>query len=284
MEIKRITILGAGAMGHGITQVCAQGGFQVTLEDIKDEFVQSGLDRIKKFLQGSVERGKLTKDAADAVLSRIKTSTDLADAGKDADLVIEAIVEDVKIKADTFRQLDQICPDHTIFASNTSYQSITELAATTKRPEKFVGIHWFNPPQIMRGVEVVRTEKTSPEILDIIVGFCRKVGKEPAICMDSPGFIANRILQIWRNESFKLYDEGAASFQDIDKAFKTAYNFRMGPFELGDMVGLEIALVGNQTFYSELKRDVFRPPRSLITKVRARDYGRKTGRGFYEYK
>ncbi|MFC1981719.1 3-hydroxyacyl-CoA dehydrogenase family protein [Chloroflexota bacterium] len=284
MEIKRIAILGAGAMGHGITQVCAQGGFQVTLEDIKDEFVQSGLDKIKKFLQGGVERGKLTQDDADAVLGRIKTSTDLADAGKDADLVLEAIVEDMKIKSDTFRQLDQTCPNHTMFASNTSYQSITEIAAATKRPDKFVGIHWFNPPQIMRGVEVVKTEKTSQETLDIIVDFCRKVGKEPTVCMDSPGFIANRILQIWRNEAFKLYDEGAASFQDVDKAFKAAYNFRMGPFELADMAGLEIALKGNETFYSELKREIFKPPRSLVTKVRAGDYGRKTGRGFYEYK
>ena len=284
MEIKRIVVLGAGAMGHGITQVCAQSGFQVTLEDIKDEFVQSGLDRIKKFLQGGVERGKMTQDDADAVLGRIKTSTDLADAGKDADLVLEAIIEDIKIKSDTFKQLDQVCPDHTIFASNTSYQSITEIAAATKRPDKFVGIHWFNPPQIMRGVEVVKTEKTSQETLDIIADFCRKVGKEPAVCTDSPGFIANRILQIWRNEAYKLYDEGAASFQDIDKAFKTAYNFRMGPFELGDMVGLEIAIKGNETFYSELKREIFKPPRSLVTKVRAGDYGRKTGRGFYEYK
>ena len=284
MEIKRICVLGAGTMGHGIAQVCAQGGFQVILEDIKEEFVQSGLDGIKKFLQGSVERKKMTQEEATGVLNRVKTTTNLAEAAKDADLVIEVIVEDVEIKKDTFRQLDQICPEHTIFASNTSYQCITEMAAVTKRSDKFLGMHWFNPPQIMRGIEVVRAEKTSQETVDTIVGLARKLGKEPAICKDSPGFIANRLLQIWRNESLRLYDEGAASFQDIDKAFKAAYNFRMGPFELSDLVGLEIALKGNETFYSELKRDIFRPPRCLIMKVRAGDYGRKTGRGFYEYK
>lgn len=284
MEIKRICVLGAGTMGHGIAQVCAQGGFQVILEDIKEEFVQSGLDGIKKFLQGSVERKKMTQEEATGVLNRVKTTTNLAEAAKDADLVIEVIVEDVEIKKDTFRQLDQICPEHTIFASNTSYQCITEMAAVTKRPDKFLGMHWFNPPQIMRGIEVVRTEKTSQETVDTVVGLGQKLGKEPSVCKDSPGFIANRLLQIWRNESLRLYDEGVASFPDIDKAFKTAYNFRMGPFELSDLVGLEIALKGNETFYSELKRDIFRPPRCLIMKVRAGDYGRKTGRGFYEYK
>ena len=283
MDIKKICVLGAGVMGHGITQVCAQSGFQVCLEDITDEFVQHGLDRIKEFLQGSVERKKMTEEEAEAVLSRLNTATNLAEAAKDADVVIEAIVENMEVKKDTYRQLDQICPEHTIFASNTSYQCITEMAAVTKKPGNFLGMHWFNPPQIMRGIEVIKTEKTSPETVDTIVNLCRKLGKEPAICNDSPGFIANRLVQIWRNESFRLYDEGVASFQDIDKAFKTAYNFRMGPFELGDLTGLEIGLVGNETFYSELKRDIFRPPRCLVMKVRAGDYGRKTGRGFYEY-
>lgn len=284
MEIKKICVLGAGVMGHGIAQVCAQNGFQVVLEDIKEEFVQKGIEGIKKFLQGSVERKKMTQEEADAILGRVKTATTLSDAAKDVDVVIEAIIEDMEIKKSTFKQLDQVCPPHTIFASNTSYQSIIEMAAATKRPDKFVGMHWFNPPQIMRGMEIVRTEKTSQETVDAVIALARKLGKEPAICKDSPGFIANRLLQIWRNEAFKLYDEGAASFQDIDKALKTAYGFRMGPFELVDLVGADVALKGNETFYSELKRDIFKPPRSLIMKVRAGDYGRKTGRGFYEYK
>jgi 3-hydroxybutyryl-CoA dehydrogenase len=284
MEIKTICVLGAGMMGHGIAQVCAQSGLQVNLEDIKEEFTQAGLERIKKFLQGSVERKKMTEAEANAVLGRIKITTDLREAAKDVDVVIEAIIEDMGIKKDTFKQLDQICPEHTIFASNTSYQCITEMASATKRPDKFVGMHWFNPPQIMRGVEVIRTEKTSQETVDAIVNLCRKLGKEPGICKDSPGFIANRLLMAWRNEGFKLYDDGVASFQNIDKAIKTAYNFRMGPFELGDLAGLEIALTGSETLYRELGRDIFKPARCHIMKVRGGDLGRKTGRGFYEYK
>lgn len=284
MEIKKVCVLGAGAMGHGIAQVCAQGGYHVCLEDVKEELVKNGLDRIRKFLQGSVERKRMAQAEADAIVGRISTATTLADAAKDADLVIEAIVEDMGVKKDTFKQLDQICPTHTIFATNTSYLSVTEMAAATRRQDKFAGVHWFNPPQMMRGVEVVRTEKTSFETIDTLLNLCRQVGKEPAVCKDSTGFIANRLLQVWRAESFKLYDEAAASFQDIDTAFKTAYNFRMGPFELGDLVGLEIALKGSETFYSEFKREVFKPSQALVMKVRAGDYGRKTGRGFYEYK
>jgi 3-hydroxybutyryl-CoA dehydrogenase len=284
MEIKKICVLGAGAMGHGIAQVCAQAGHNVNLRDIEEKFVQGGIDRIRKFLDGSVERKKMTKEEANATLSRIKGLVDLKEAAKDVDLIIEAIVENIEIKKDTFKELDTICPAHTIFASNTSYQCITEMAAVTKRPDKFLGMHWFNPPQIMRGIEVIKGEKTSQEAIDTVVDLCRKLGKVPGICKDSPGFIANRLLQPWRNESFRLYDEGVASFQDIDKALKTAYNFRMGPFELGDLVGLEVAIVGNETMYRELKSDVFKPARCHIMKVRAGDFGRKTGRGFYEYK
>jgi len=283
MEIKKICVLGAGAMGHGIVQVCAQAGYDVKMRDIEDKFVQGGLDRVRKFLDGSVERKKLTKEEAEATSSRIKGTTDLTEAAQDADLVIEAIIENIEIKKDTYKELDIICPTHTIFASNTSYQSITEMAAATKRPDKFLGMHWFNPPQIMRGIEVIRGEKTSRETLNVIMDLCHKLGKEPGVCKDSPGFIANRLLQPWRNESYKLYDEGVALFEDIDKAFKTAYNFRMGPFELGDLVGLEVAIVGNETMYRELRRDVFKPAWCQIMKVRAGDYGRKTGRGFYEY-
>lgn len=283
MEIRNICVLGAGTMGHGIAQVCAQSGYQVNLEDIKVEFLQSGIERIQKFLQGSVERKKMTREEADAVLSRIMGTTDLNQASKDADLVIEAMVENMELKKDTFRKLDEICPEHTIFASNTSYQCITEMAMVTRRPDKFLGMHWFNPPQIMRGIEVITTEKTSQEALDTIVELCKKLGKEPGICRDSPGFIANRLLQPWRNESYRLYDEGVASFQDIDQALKTAYSFRMGPFELGDLIGLEISLEGNETMYRELKSDIFKPARCHIVKVRAGELGRKTGQGFYQY-
>ncbi len=283
MEIGRVCVLGAGVMGCGIAQVCAQAGREVMLADVEEEFVRTGVERIRQFLDGSIERKKMTREEADAVLSRIKGTTDLKEAVEGVDLVIEAIIEDMEAKKKAFGKLDSICPVHTIFASNTSYQSITEMAAVTRRADKFLGMHWFNPPQIMRGIEVAKGENTSQDTVDVIVDLCRKLGKEPAICKDSPGFIANRLVQVWRNESFRLYDEGLASFQDIDETFKTAYNFRMGPFELGDLVGLEVALAGSQTMYRELGRDMFKPARCHVMKVRARDYGRKTGRGFYEY-
>jgi len=221
--IKKICIIGSGVMGHGIALVCAQSGFMVTMEDVDEEFLHNGMNKIKAFLKGSLERKKITQIDVDNTLSRLKTSTDLSKAAADADVVIEAIVEDIKIKQTTFEQLDQICPQSTIFASNTSYQSITEIAAVTKRQDRFLGMHWFNPPQIMRGIEVIRTEKTSQDALNTIVDLCYKLGKEPAICIDSPSFIANRLLQVWRNQAFNIYDEGVTSFQNIDIALTYIY-------------------------------------------------------------
>ena len=284
MEISSVCILGAGTMGHGISLVCAHRGCNVVMMDIKEEFVQNGVNKIKEYLQGSVERKRITKEEAAATLAKITISTNISEAARDADLIIEAIVEDMRIKQDAYRQLDQICPKHTIFASNTSYQSITEMASVTKRADRFVGMHWFNPPQIMRGIEIVRPDAVSPEVLEAVVNFCNKLGKEPVICKDSAGFIANRVLQIWRNEACSLYEGGAASFKDIDNALKTAYNFRMGPFELVDLAGLDIALAGNRTLYQEFRRDIFAPPRCLVMQARAGNLGKKTGRGFYDYK
>jgi 3-hydroxybutyryl-CoA dehydrogenase len=284
MEIKKIAVLGAGVMGHGIAQVCAQAGLEVNLRDIKDDFVQSGISKISKFLSGSVEKQRMTQIEADAIMARIKGMTDLKQAVKDVDLVIEAIVEDINIKKETYKELDQLCLSTTIFASNTSAQSITEMAMVTKRPEKFIGMHWFNPAQLMRGVEVVVHEKTSNETRDTIVQLCKKLGKEPGVCKDSPGFVVNRLLQIWYNEGLNMYDEGIAEPLDIDTALKTGYGFRMGPFELRDLVGIDIGYASTTTHYRELMREQFRPPRCLIMKMKAGDLGRKTGKGFYEYK
>jgi len=284
MEIRKISVLGAGLMGHGIAQICAQAGYQVSLRDIKDEFVESGISKVRKFLSGGVERGKMTQDEANAILSRIKGTTDLREAAKDVDLIIEAIIEDVGIKKEMFKELEQICRPDTIFASNTSAQSITEMAMATKRPDKFIGMHWFNPPQLMRGIEVIVHTRTSKDTVDSMVDLCNKLGKEPGVCKDSPGFIVNRLLQIWYNEGLNMFDEGIAEPQDIDTALKAAYNFRMGPFELRDLVGMDVALASTSTQYRELMREQFKPPRCLIMKVKAGDLGRKTGRGFYEYK
>lgn len=284
MEIKKVCVIGAGTMGHGIAQVCAQCGIQVSLQDIKEDFVQAGLKKIEKFLRGSLERKRITQKEFNNILGRIKPTIDLNEAAEDADFVIEAIIENIEAKKDLFRKLDTICDQRTIFATNTSYMSITEIASVTKRPQKFVGMHWFNPPQLMRGVEVVKTEKSAKETVDTLIELCRRLGKEASVVQDSPGFIANRLLQAWRNESFKLCDEKIALPADIDNAFKTAYGFKMGPFELGDMAGLDIVLTGSETMFHETGREVFRPARCVIMKVRAGDYGRKTGQGFYEYK
>lgn len=284
MEIRKICVLGAGVMGHGIAQVCSQAGYKVNLSDIKDELVEAGIARIKKFLSGSVERQKMTQAEADAVLARIEGTTDLTKAVSDADLVIEAIVEDIDIKKQVFREIDEICPKETIFASNTSAQSITEMAIATKRPEKFIGMHWFNPPQLMQGIEVVVHERVSEDTVKTITELCRKLGKVPGICKDSTGFIVNRLLQIWYNEGLNMYDEGIAEPRDIDTAYREGCGFRMGPFELRDMVGLDTGLAITMTHYREYMRDQFKPPRCLVMKVRAGELGRKTGRGFYDYK
>ncbi|MBM3149255.1 MAG: 3-hydroxyacyl-CoA dehydrogenase family protein, partial [Chloroflexi bacterium] len=247
MNIKTIGVLGAGTMGHGIAQVCAQAGYQVNLHDVKPELVESGINKIRKFLVESVERKKMAQDEASNILSRIKTTVDLPETIKDTDLVIEAIIEDIAIKKDVFKELEQLCPEQTIFASNTSAQSITEMAMATKRPDRFIGMHWFNPPQLMRGIEIIVTDKTSQETLNTMLALCKKLNKEPGICKDSPGFIVNRLLQIWYNESLNMFDEGIAQPKDIDTALKVAYGFRMGPFELRDMVGMDVALASTTT-------------------------------------
>jgi len=272
-------------MGHGIVQVCAQSGFKVNLVSgrMKEEAVKESLAKIKKFLQGGVERQKMTQEEADAILGRINGTANLKEGVENADFIIEAIVENLEMKHNLFKQIDELAPPQAILATNTSYQSVTEVASVTKRPDKFVGTHWFNPPQMMKGIEVVAAEKTSKETVETTVELCKKLGKQPAVCSDSPGFIANHLLGIWRNEGFKLYDRRAASFQDIDTAFKVGLNYRMGQFELGDLVGLDVALIGANTLYKELGREVLSPAHCHVMKVRAGDYGRKTGRGFYDH-
>jgi len=283
MEVKNISVLGAGTMGHGIAQICAQGGYIVTLWDITEELSQRGLEKIKTFLAEGVSRKKLTQEQADAALSRINITTDLVKAVEKADLVIEAIVENLNIKKDIFGQIDQVCPSHTIFASNTSYISITDMATSTKRRDRFIGMHWFNPPQIMRLIEIVRGVETTDETVSTIVEVSKKVGKTPAVCQDSPGFIVNRILHPWFNEGIKLLEEGVASAEDIDTAIKVGGGFRMGPLELIDLVGLDIRLHGTTTIYEALKNEKNKPPQILIRKVQAGHLGMKAKKGFYDY-
>jgi 3-hydroxybutyryl-CoA dehydrogenase len=283
MGLSKIGVIGAGTMGHGIAQVVSQSGLGAILVDINMSLVESGLKSIRRFLEEGVKRGKIVPGDVESVMGRVKGTTDLSNMSE-TDLVIEAATEDPGLKKEIFSKLSEVCPPNVIFATNTSYQSVTELGKASKRPERFLGMHWFNPPQIMRLVEVVRGRGTSEATIDWVVEICKKLGKVPIVCNDSPGFIVNRILQPWYNEAMNILDEGIASAEDIDKAIRVGGGFRMGPLELRDLVGLETALKGTESIYQQLGEEKFRPPQCLIKNVQAGYLGRKTGRGFYEYK
>lgn len=279
-NIKKVGVLGAGIMGHGITQVCAQAGCEVVLRDIDQKYLDRGLDNIKKSVGKFVEKGKMQKAEADAALGRIRTSTKLAEL-KDADFIIEAIPENLNLKKETFAELDKICRPDAIFASNTSQLSITAIA-TAARPAKFIGMHWFNPPQLMRLIEVIRGLLTSDETLQVTLDFSKRLGKETVVCKDSQGFITTRAINAFRLECIRIYEEGIASIEDIDKAIKLAFNHPMGPFELADFGGLDTILAINEAM-TQVFGDRFRPPQTIRKMVAAGHYGRKSGRGFYDY-
>jgi len=282
-EIKKICVVGAGVMGSGIAQVCAQAGFPVNMYDIKQEFIDKGLNNIKGNLKRSVEKGKISQDEADKILGRIATTIDLKQAAKDVDFVIEAAPENMEIKKQVFKDLDEFTPKNAILASNTSSLSITEIASATKRPEKVVGMHFFNPAPVMKLVEVVKGHLTSQETVETVKELAKKLGKTPVECKDSPGFIANRICVPMINEAITALQEGIASKEDIDLAVKLGYNHPMGPLELADLIGLDIILAIMETYYKEFNDPKYRPATLLKQMVRAGLLGRKTGKGFYQY-
>jgi 3-hydroxybutyryl-CoA dehydrogenase len=284
MEIKTIGILGAGAMGNGIAQIAAQAGYNVIMRDIEDRFVQGGLKNIDKFLSKSVEKGKMAADQKDAIMGRIKGTTDMGEM-KNADLVIEVIIEVMDVKKKAFAELDGICRPDVILASNTSSMSITEIAAATKRPDRVVGMHFFNPVPLMKLVEVIRGISTSDETTATILDITKKLGKEPVeVKVDVPGFLANRLMIAVAIEAIKLYEQGIASKEDIDKAAKLGLNYPMGPFELMDLTGIDINYHVMDYFYKELpKENKWDPPLFIKNMVRAGLLGRKTGKGWYDY-
>jgi 3-hydroxybutyryl-CoA dehydrogenase len=284
MDIKKIGVVGAGAMGNGIAQVAAQTGYQVVLRDIKDEFVDRGIKNIDRFLSKSVEKGKLEAAQRDAILGRIQGTTDMG-ALKDVDFVIEAVIEDLDLKKAVFKELDGLCRPEVILATNTSSMSLTEIAAATGRPDRVCGMHFFNPVPLMRLVEVIRGYSTSDETVAVTTEMAKKMGKTTVeVKKDSPGFIVNRIMIPHMIEAIKIVEEGIASIQDVDIAVKNGLNYPMGPFELMDLTGIDIAYFVNEYFYKELnKESKWVSPNLLKTMIRANKLGRKTGGGWYDY-
>lgn len=284
MDIKTIGVLGAGSMGNGIAQVAAQAGYKVVMRDIEDRFVESGIKAIEKFLAKSVEKGKMTGDQKKEILARIKGTIRMEDL-MDVDFVIEAVFEDLDLKKNVFKKLDELTRSHVILTTNTSSMSVTEIAMSTKRPEKVAGMHFFNPAPLMRLVEVIRGYHTNDETTRAVMEMAKKLGKEPVeVKKDTPGFIVNRLLMPHFVEAIKMAEEGIASIEDIDKAVKLGLNYPMGPFELMDLTGVDIGLHVIEYLYRELnKESKWSTPTLLRSMVRAGKLGRKTGGGWYKY-
>ena len=282
MAVKKIGVIGAGTMGHGIALVAAKAGFDVTMRDINDDLVQKGLSKVTKFLDRSVEKGKMTAEEKKNILSKIKGTTKLEDL-KDADLVVEAIFENVDVKKDIFKQLDKICKKDTILASNTSTIPITDLASATNRPDQFIGMHFMNPVPLMKLVEVIRGLRTSDDTAKLIKDLAEKMGKIPVEVNDGPGFVSNRVLFAMINEAIFCLQDGTGSADSIDSVMKLGMNHPMGPLELADLIGLDVSLNILNVLYNGFNDSKYRPCPLLKKMVQAGYLGRKSGKGFYDY-
>jgi 3-hydroxybutyryl-CoA dehydrogenase len=284
MEIRKVGVVGAGAMGNGIAQMAAQIGCDVVMRDIEDAFVERGLKNIDKFLSKSVEKGKIQAADKEATMGRIQGTTDMADL-KDVDFIVEAVIEDLDLKKKVFKELDGLCRPEVILTTNTSSMSITEIAAATHRPDKVCGMHFFNPAPLMRLVEIIRGYATTDETMSVTTDMAKRMGKVTVeVKKDSPGFIVNRIMIPHMIEAIKIVEEGIASIEDVDAAVKGGLNYPMGPFELMDLTGVDVAYFVNEYFYRELnKESKWVSPNLFKTMIRANRLGRKTGAGWYDY-
>ncbi len=282
MAIQKVGVVGCGLMGAGIAQVSAQSGFATVVREVSGELVEKGLKNIEKNLARLVEKGTLTESAKGEVRGRLKGTTSLEDL-KDCDVIVEAIIEQLPVKRELFSALDALCPAQTIFASNTSSLTITEIAASTKRPQRFVGLHFFNPVPVMKLVEVVRTIATDAAVYEEMVAFGAKLGKTPVRANDGGGFIVNRLLVPYLLDAIRALEEGVGSVVDIDNSMKLGCGYPMGPFTLLDFVGLDTTYYISQIMFDEFKEKRFAAPPLLKRMVLAGWNGKKSGRGFYDY-
>jgi 3-hydroxybutyryl-CoA dehydrogenase len=281
--MKKIAVIGAGTMGAGIAQIAAEAGYQVNLRDIKDEFVERGIQTIGKFMGRKLEKGKITKEQHKDILNRINGSTDLTAALEGAELVVEAVLEKMDLKKEIFKEMGDLCGKDTVLATNTSTLSITEIASDARYPERVVGMHFFNPVPLMRLVEVVKGEKTAKDIVTTATDFCETVGKTPIVVKDIPGFIVNRFLCLLYNEGAYQVQNQIASKKDIDKGLKLGANHPMGILELMDVVGVDVVYYALVSLWESTKEERYKPCPLLHEMVESNRLGRKTGEGFYTY-
>jgi len=282
MTIKKVCVIGSGTMGAGIAQVSSQAGYETTMVDIRQEFLDRGINKIKASLGKFLEKGKIELEEMNEALARLRTSVDMKDAAKDADYVVEAVFERADVKLTIFEQLEEICPEETILASNTSGIPISLLASATRRPDKVIGAHFMNPVPLMKGVEVVRSLLTSEKSVKRTIDFVKSLDKEPVVVKDSPGFVANRIYILTVNEAAKLLEEGAGCIEDMDKLMRLSFNWPMGPFELADLIGIDVIVDLLEGIYHETGWERYKPAPLLKRMVEIGYTGRKAGKGFYQ--